>query len=772
MANPIDNYEVITDAGGYSSGDDDAVYTPASTKYIDKTTGKEVSAREYRSKTNQSTATEKLSDQILGQGLTGKWSGQGHGNPEANALNMAQILDGIGITDIKQLGKVPTYKPADIGGYVVNGNIATKDRNGNWNYEEGTGQQVFDSESGNYYSETRTVTVPAKDANPQPIYGEAFAGDDVSPPSFSPYSNDQLTFKDGKALIKTGETFGNKVTGQAVPNTYSERQRGNFFGGTFAGSGNTGYGVQFGPDGTPYFYTQGASSSNMGDFAPLLAMASFIPGVAPFAQGLNALIAAKSGDPLGAIAGLAGLGDFAGISGAADVANAARFAGAAQSGDPLAILMSGANLGGVTDIGGVNLKDVSQGIGAVKAIESGDPLAILRSATGYMGGSGENPNPEDFIEGYFQPGGEGYIAPEPPISDTTGLDEGPTIPVSEPPAPEPPTPEPPADVVTELEKAGLEEKPIDPTIPTPEPDMGESVFDPTFGGTLPLDDLPYLPTDDDFVPTSEIEKPEEAAPDIVDQLLNSGMPSPDEDFVPTLPAETQASTGPGYYDEITGEFIPDENGGLQGPLGPETGNFDPNQEWEYSLTRPGVWTNKEGEEIDLSYMPDRDTAMTGAELMERAGASPGAFRAGIRPPQGGGSGGAAPRPGGQPRPPTGGQPRPTTGGGAGGVNAGGPRNPAASRNPAVDTIAGLAAQQQKNSLLNMMMNDKSEGAKIKSYQELFGEGLFGDTYVPPSARGYEPAPQPQFQSQDDDIEQFFRGGDVTDIDTLLQILRS
>jgi hypothetical protein len=348
--------------------------------------------------------------------------------------------------------------------------------------------------------------------------------------------------------------------------------------------------------------------------------------------------------------------------------------------------------------------------------------------------------------------------------------------------------EPPTDVVDQLKNAGLKES----------------------------ENLPYLPTDDDFVPTNEIEKPEEKAPDVVDQLLNSEAPTIqdttglDEGPIipvsgePTLPAENQTPTGPGYYDEITGEFIPDENGGLQGPLGPETGNFDPNQEWEYSLTKPGVWTNKEGEEIDLSYMPDRDTAMTGKELMDRAGASPGAFRSGIRPPQGGGSGGAAPRPGGQPRPPVGGQPRPPTGGqprppaggqprptsgggggagaaagilagilggGAGGVNAGDPRNPPASRNPAVDTIAGLAGQQQQNSMLNMMMNDKSEGAKIKSYKELFGEGLFGDTYVPPSARGYEPAQQPQFQSQDDDIEQFFRGGDVTDIDTLLQILR-
>ena len=60
----------------------------------------------------------------------------------------------------------------------------------------------------------------------------------------------------------TEQTFGNKETGQAVPNTYSERQKGDFFGGTFEGKGNTGYGVQFDAQGQPIFYTQGASSAD------------------------------------------------------------------------------------------------------------------------------------------------------------------------------------------------------------------------------------------------------------------------------------------------------------------------------------------------------------------------------------------------------------------------------------------------------------------------------------------------------------------------------
>jgi hypothetical protein len=62
---------------------------------------------------------------------------------------------------------------------------------------------------------------------------------------------------------QTEQTFGNKLTGQPVANTYSERQTGNAFGGTFEGKGNTGYRVDFTPEGTPIFYTTGASSNDL-----------------------------------------------------------------------------------------------------------------------------------------------------------------------------------------------------------------------------------------------------------------------------------------------------------------------------------------------------------------------------------------------------------------------------------------------------------------------------------------------------------------------------
>ena len=135
---------------------------------------------------NPEVAKSYLTQQILGQGTTEKWTGEGKGSPQANAADMANILAGIGITDITQFGQLP----------------------------------------------------------------------------------------DG--------SFGNKLTGQPVPNTYSERQTGNAFGGTFTGSGNTGYRVEFDASGKPLFYTTGASSSDV----PSWVKPALILGGAYF--GLNA----------------------------------------------------------------------------------------------------------------------------------------------------------------------------------------------------------------------------------------------------------------------------------------------------------------------------------------------------------------------------------------------------------------------------------------------------------------------------------------------------
>jgi len=202
-----------------------------------------------------------LANQILGQKLTSQWKGQGYGSAEANAKDMATILTGIGITDIKQFGKVTAYEPVQEMYKTYNGQqvITTTDEEGKTvSYiRQPTGEYQYDWDTGQQYPVTQFAPVPP-DAKLGSVYGLYVGFDTVTPVDQS-----KITFKDGKPVVAVGETFGNKATGQAVPNTYSERQTGNAWGGTFAGDGNTGYRVQFTPDGTPIFYTTYASSNDL-----------------------------------------------------------------------------------------------------------------------------------------------------------------------------------------------------------------------------------------------------------------------------------------------------------------------------------------------------------------------------------------------------------------------------------------------------------------------------------------------------------------------------
>jgi hypothetical protein len=154
---------------------------------------------------NTDIAKSYLTQQILGQGTTSQWSGEGKGSAQANAADIANILSGIGITDISQFGEITKTIPAQE-------------------------QQV---ETGDGFA---TVLVPER----------------------------------------TVTTYGNKVTGQEVPNTYSERQVGNAFGGTYQGKGNTAYRVDM-SSGTPVFYTTEASSKDT-SLLPLVQMALMATG--------------------------------------------------------------------------------------------------------------------------------------------------------------------------------------------------------------------------------------------------------------------------------------------------------------------------------------------------------------------------------------------------------------------------------------------------------------------------------------------------------------
>lgn len=179
-----------------------------------------------------------LTKQILGSSDTSKWTG-GVGAEQA-AKDMAKIMAGIGITDISQFGKITQtgfqedVRPDGRGGYV--------DQRGN-----PVDPNIV--QTGSYETEGGRI--------------------------------DYAT-----APIGTQVTYGNKETNQAVPITYSERQTGNAFGGTFEGKGNTGYRVDFDASGKPVFYTTGASSrDDIGVFAPIIA-AALTPVLGPAAASL------------------------------------------------------------------------------------------------------------------------------------------------------------------------------------------------------------------------------------------------------------------------------------------------------------------------------------------------------------------------------------------------------------------------------------------------------------------------------------------------------
>jgi hypothetical protein len=70
--------------------------------------------------------------------------------------------------------------------------------------------------------------------------------------------------------------------------------------------------------------------------------------------------------------------------------------------------------------GSISLNDVLKGVGTAKDLSSGDYSKIFKAITGMAGDQGKSlksslsgfdVNPDDFIEGYFKPGGEGYIDP-------------------------------------------------------------------------------------------------------------------------------------------------------------------------------------------------------------------------------------------------------------------------------------------------------------------------------------------------------------------------
>lgn len=309
-----------------------------SKELADKAEADFYSTEQGKQKLTEQSAIDKLSKQILSQNTVDKWSGQGFGSAEANAKDMARILTSIGITDIKQFGEVKKTVPADVQ-YTVPG-VGVVERRGDTFYK------TISVEYGDGGSYEQAVPLAAEEAkNVKTTYGRYVGGvvgegdNQQYVTNFEPVDPTKIVTKDGVPSIETGETtFGNKATGQQVPNTYSERQTGNAWGGTFAGDGNTGYRVQFTPDGTPVFYTTEASSSDLGSLMPIISVALMATGagaglgaalmggssVAATALGsgiISGVMAEATGGDFikGAITGAvgAGIGAYAGDIGAA-----------------------------------------------------------------------------------------------------------------------------------------------------------------------------------------------------------------------------------------------------------------------------------------------------------------------------------------------------------------------------------------------------------------------------------------------------------------------
>ena len=74
---------------------------------------------------DKAAAAEKLTQQILAQGTTSQWKGEGKGSAEKNAADMAKILADTGITDITQFGKVTKTVDAAVQPVYGQGDLVT-----------------------------------------------------------------------------------------------------------------------------------------------------------------------------------------------------------------------------------------------------------------------------------------------------------------------------------------------------------------------------------------------------------------------------------------------------------------------------------------------------------------------------------------------------------------------------------------------------------------------------------------------------------------------
>lgn len=213
----------------------------------------------------------------------------------------------------------------------------------------------------------------------------------------------------GVRRYKEGSTFGDSyeqldpITGKVIGKGVLKENPNTSFWGGFTGS----------------------LKKAAADLGPIL---QFTP-LAPFVRAINALSAAEQGNILGALASglpladkIPGL-DKATVSALQSAGKYAAVASAAKSKDPMQLLNA---LSQTKEFGGEIPKDLKTiggyigKAGQVSRAIKGDPSAILGLATGAASGKMSLPkgfagnvdmSASDAIEGFFGPGGEGYVDP-------------------------------------------------------------------------------------------------------------------------------------------------------------------------------------------------------------------------------------------------------------------------------------------------------------------------------------------------------------------------
>lgn len=302
---------------------------------------------------------------------------KGEKTPDWVLDDMAKNLVASGITDIRQVGKGEYEAPVGSNGLAIR-----------------RSQEVFKKPDGTYVTR-QTVTTGG---------GESMDTQEVETP-LKPEDAAKVVERDGKFILPVMRTgIINKATGQPIISQYGGRtdaEKG-IWGGTYQGSGNTGYGVTFDKDGLPVFFTSGASSKDgifreLAKAGPILSLASLIPGMqwlAPVGRIASGTAALAYDNPLGAITSFAGavpgVNAGLGLGMSADTLNAVKTvgqgAGLINSVKNKDLLGTVAGLGNMTntlpgklDIGGVNVNDLAAVNQLYKGVKYKNPFAIAQA---------------------------------------------------------------------------------------------------------------------------------------------------------------------------------------------------------------------------------------------------------------------------------------------------------------------------------------------------------------------------------------------------------